>query len=397
MSEPLFAGPHEAQLRQGMAWLQEHLLNHAEIIFGQVLAAAPDHPLALRMRGVALFKLGRRDEAIAALTAAAERDAGQPRAWSDLAVALRDAGRAEDAARAYARGIAAQSAGAGPAPPLAGQVFSSDRARHAVTVVDYPYRAEIRYGAGRPAHPELAALIGAGRERYRDTLSRLGEMQADFAQVPLGGTYDTPQPFWLNAWFPPLDAMALTGMLRQHDPARFVEIGSGVSTKFARRAVSAYGLRTRLTSIDPQPRNEIDGLCDQVIRTPLEQCDPQMFQALEPGDIFFLDSSHRAFQGSDVTVFFLEILPRLKPGVIVHVHDIYLPDDYISGHVRRLWNEQYLLATALLFGPDRFEILFPSWFVGRDPDLAAHAEALLRQGPLSGLGLYGASFWMRIR
>jgi hypothetical protein len=82
--------------------------------------------------------------------------------------------------------------------------------------------------------------------------------------------------------------------------------------------------------------------------------------------------------------------------VIVHIHDIYLPDDYISGHAPRLWNEQHLLATALLFGPARFEILFPSWFVGRDAELSAHAQAMLRRGPTAELDLYGASFWMRM-
>ena len=121
-----------------------------------------------------------------------------------------------------------------------------------------------------------------------------------------------------------------------------------------------------------------------------------MFETLSAGDVFFLDSSHRSFQGSDVTVFFLEILPRLKPGVIVHIHDVYLPEDYISGHIRRMWNEQYLLATALLFGARRFEILFPSWFVMRDPELIGFANALLRKGPLEGVDLYGASFWMRM-
>ena len=169
-----------------------------------------------------------------------------------------------------------------------------------------------------------------------------------------------------------------------------------MSTKYARRAVRRYGLRTMITSIDPQPRNEVDKLCDHVIRRPLEACDTALFEALEPGDIFFLDSSHRSFQNSDVTVFFLEILPRLKPGVILHIHDIYLPYDYIAGHVPRLWNEQYLLATALLFGAARFEILFPSWFVGRDPGLKAHAEAIFRQGAIADLDLYGASFWMRM-
>jgi tetratricopeptide (TPR) repeat protein len=395
MSAATSPDPLDAQLQQAAAWLQQHLLNHAEITLRRVLEARPGDTQAKRLHGLALYKLGRREDGIAVIAAAAEQDTANPRAWADLAVALRDDGRQDAAEAAYARALAAQPAQV-ERPPLAEQVFCTELARHDFKVVDYDYRAEIRYGAGRPAHPELAGLIGAGRERYRALLTDLGEIQADFAQVPLGDSGQDESPFWLNAWFHPLDAMALTGLLRAYDPAQFVEIGSGVSTKYARRAVRAYGLRARLTSIDPQPRNEIDRLCDEVVRQPLERCDLARFEALEPGDFVFLDSSHRSFQGSDVTVFFLEILPRLKPGVIVHVHDIYLPYDYISGHVRKLWNEQYLLATALLFGGPRFEILFPSWFVGRDPDLAAHAAAQLRRGPLAEVDLYGTSFWMRI-
>ena len=380
-------GPHEVQLQQGLGWLRDHLLNHAEITFGRILAADPGHALARRLHGIALCKLGRAEEGVAEITAGAEADASAE-AWADLAVALRDAGHAAAAQAAYARAALRE--------PLANRVFSTETARLDFKIVDYSYRAQIRYGAGRPAHPELAALIGAGRDRYGAFLNSLADLSEDFADVPPGGTYDTPTPFWLNAWFSPLDAIALTGMLRQQNAARMVEVGSGVSTKYARRAVGRYRLRTHLTSIDPQPRNEIDQLCDAVIRQPLERCDLRVFEALEPGDVCFLDSSHRAFQNSDVTVFFLDILPRLKPGVIVHIHDIYLPDDYISGHVPRLWNEQYLLATALLFGSQRFEILFPSWFVGRDPDLRAHADAILRKGPMAELDLYGASFWMRM-
>ena len=385
----------QALLQQGLGWLRDHLLNHAEISFRRVLANAPDHAQARRLHGIALYKLGRRREGIEAIAAGTEREASSARAWADLAVALRDDGQADAAGAAYARALAAQSSAA-VAPSLADLVFCTEAGVHDFKIVDYPYRAEIRYGAGRPPHPELERLIGQGRERYRAFLDGLADLQPDFDDVAMGGTYDAPDPFWLNAWFSPLDAIALTGMLRAHNPGRLVEIGSGVSTKYARRAVRKYGLRTRLTSIDPQPRNEIDALCDQVIRQPLERCRMEMFEVLDPGDIFFLDSSHRSFQGSDVTVFFLEILPRLKPGVIVHVHDIYLPYDYISGHLQRLWNEQYLLAIALLFGAPRFEILFPSWFVGRDPELSGHAAALLRKGAMAELDLYGASFWMRM-
>jgi len=381
----------------GVARLQEHLLNHAELIFRGVLADAPGHVLAQRLLGITLFKLGHREEAIAKLAAAAEAEPANPRAWSDLAVALRDAGHAAAAVLAYRRAETSWNAsgGAGVLLPLENQAFGSELALYTFTLVDYPYRAEVRYGAGRPAHPELDALIGSGQTRYGEVLAALGEMQSDFAQVPLGGSYESNDPFWFNAWFPPLDGMALTGMLRAYNPARMIEIGSGMSTKFARRAIAAYGLRTRLTSVDPQPRNQVDTLCDEVIRQPLEQCPAGMFESLEPGDILFLDSSHRAFQGSDVTVFFLEILPRLAPGVILHLHDIYLPYDYISGHVRRLWNEQYLLATALLFGGSAFEVLFPCWYVGRDPVLAALAGRLLRRDVLQNVDLYGASFWMR--
>ena len=383
-------------MNRAVGWLQSHLLNHAEITLREVLAEDPMRPAATRMLGIALFKLGRRDEAIAALQAGVVEEPNNPRAWADLAVALRDSGQAEAAEEAYAKALAAQTPGSS-APPLSDLAFCLEQGVHEFTMVDYPYRAVVRYGAGRPAHPELAAIIGQGRNRYRALLDAWAPLQPDFADVPRGGSYETLTPFWFNSWFSPLDAIALTGFLRTENPRLMVEIGSGVSTKYARRAVSRYGLRTRLVSIDPQPRNDIDQLCDQVIRKPLELCGTDMFDVLEPGDIFFLDSSHRSFQGSDVTVFFLEILPRLKPGVIVHIHDIYLPYDYIAGHLPRLWNEQYLLASALLFGAERFEILFPSWFVGRDPDLMAHAEALFRKGPMAPVDLYGASFWMKMR
>jgi len=357
----------DQQLAIGLGRLRENFLNHAELIFGRLLAAMPDHAQAQRYLGVTLCKLGRREEGQALLRAVAARTPGDAGVQADLAAAL-----------------------AGP-----GVAFTTDHAIHDFKTIDYSYRAAIRYGAGKPAHPELAALIGAGAPRYVQVLSGLAEIAGDFDDIPLGGTYDTALPFWLNTWFPPLDGLVLTQMLRAHDPARFVEIGSGVSTKFARRAVTRYGLRTRLTSIDPQPRNEIDALCDEVIRSPLETCDLDLFQTLAAGDILFLDSSHRSFQGSDVTVFFLEILPRLKPGVIVQVHDIYLPDDYIAGHVARLWNEQYLLATALLFGGDAFEVLFPCWYAGQDQALRSQALAVLAGGPLATLNPYGASFWFR--
>ncbi|WP_340644139.1 class I SAM-dependent methyltransferase [Phenylobacterium sp.] len=386
----------EEELRIGLQRLREHMLNIAELTFDRVVVKAPENPVALRLAGVTKHKLGDSATALQHLRAATVLAPDVQIGWWDLSIVLRDRGEGEAAVQAHARAVSLLGIDpeAVPLPPLVQLSLSSDRLVHGFTMVDYPYTATVRYGSGRPAHPELALQIGAGRDRYAAFLTELGEIQGDFAQIPLGGNYDDSTPFWLNSWFPALDAMALTQMLRRYNPQRFVEIGSGLSTKFARRAVQTYGLRTKLASIDPEPRSEVDKLCDRVIRQPLERVDIAMFAGLEAGDILFLDSSHRSFQGSDVTVFFLEILPRLKSGVIVHIHDIYLPDDYLSGHLWRLWNEQYLLATALLFGGANFEILFPCWYIGRDPALSLQAKELLRKGPLSGVDLYGASFWM---
>ena len=380
----------ERLLQLGILRLREHFLHHAEQIFRQMLAETPDHPHAQRFLGVTLFKLGRRDEGVELLRQATADPDTPPKAWGDLAAALHRMGASDEAAEAYGRAVHGP-----PTTPPADIAFATERAVHEFKLSDYPYRATVRYGAGRPPHSRLFELIDAQRETYARQLAAVAEIQADFADIAWNGHYDSADPFWLNGWFPPLDGMVLTSLLRQSNPSRFVEIGSGVLTKFAHRAVRRYGLQTKLISIDPQPRNEIDALCDQVLRKPLETCDPAMVDVLDPGDIFFLDSSHRAFQGSDVTAFFLDILPRLKPGVIVQIHDIYLPDDYIGGHVERLWNEQYLLAAALLFGANAFEILFPAWYAGQDPALAAYAADLFRGGPLDGLYLYGASFWLR--
>ena len=386
----------EQNLRIGRARLSEHWLNQAEIHFQQVLADDPVNSEALHLLGITAGKLGRRDEGIALINRAADSSHNSPVVWFDLAVALRDAARPEEAETAYRRGVEQLLPEiARDAVPLLGDLnYSVDRGEYVFKLVDYQYTARVRYAAGS-AHPQLAAQIAAGRGRFAAFIDDIAREHAEFADIAVAGSYSDAAPFWLNTWFPPLDGMALHTMLSTFKPRRFVEIGSGVSTKFARRAVSRKALTTRLVSIDPQPRNEIDRLADEIVRAPLERIKVGQFDDLAENDILFLDSSHRSFQNSDVTAFFLDVLPRLKPGVIVHIHDIYLPYDYPSGHVRRLWNEQYLLATALLFGGVGLEILFPCWFACRDKELAGRIDAAVRQGPLSGLSIHGASFWLR--
>ncbi|MFF1904359.1 class I SAM-dependent methyltransferase [Kitasatospora sp. NPDC058218] len=241
---------------------------------------------------------------------------------------------------------------------------------------------------------EVRALLEQNRERYAKRLTGFLELTELLRGIPLSGTAAGSTPYWNNGWLPPLDALSLYGFLAEERPARYLEIGSGNSTKFARRAIEDLGLGTRITSIDPAPRATVDRLCDEVIRTPLQHADLGVFAELEPGDLVFFDGSHRLHMGSDVAVFFFEVLPRLKPGVIVHVHDIMLPADYPHSWRWRHYSEQYLLAALLTAAPERFDLELPDAFVHADPELRQIAEPLWR-----ALGVRDhyepGSFWWR--
>ena len=207
---------------------------------------------------------------------------------------------------------------------------------------------------------------------------------------------DPSNPYWFNFWFPPLDGLSLSAMLKLSNPKTFLEVGSGNSTKFARKTIEEHNLSTRILSIDPSPRVEIDSICDQVIRTPLEETEPSIFKALRAGDVLFVDNSHRSFMNSDVTVFFTEIIPDLAPGVIYGMHDIFLPDDYYQEWSNRHYNEQYLLAAYLLGGAGGDKVLFPASYVAHSPN---YRSRLLEIGQKIGLpelpNLEAGCFWMR--
>jgi hypothetical protein len=196
--------------------------------------------------------------------------------------------------------------------------------------------------------------------------------------------------------FPPLDAIALYSMVSLSCPATYLEIGSGHSTRFARQAIKDNALPTSILCIDPAPGVPVQGVADRFISSRLEDLDLAVFRELKAGDILFVDSSHRALMGSDVTVVFLEILPMLKPGVIVHFHDIHLPHDYPREWAPLFYNEQYLLA-AYLLGGNRLEILLPNAFITRDEALHTLLNPIWNSPAMSGLPTYGASFWARVR
>lgn len=249
---------------------------------------------------------------------------------------------------------------------LAGTPYS----RYALPVEYMPSRDfRPRWGEGKQAAiPSLMQWFGEHTEQYRSILAEMTEYSSVLREIP--HNYDPanlPQPAWNNVPICPFDSAAIYTMLRHYRPKRYFEIGSGISTCFAYKAIQDCSISTKILSIDPDPRATIDAICDEVVREGLETCDMALFDQLEAGDILFFDGSHRAFMNSDVTVFFIDLLPRLKPGVIVHLHDICLPWDYPESFKSWYWNEQYMLAVYMMSLRQRIQPIFPTAFVCRTP------------------------------
>jgi hypothetical protein len=273
-------------------------------------------------------------------------------------------------------------------------------------VLDYPVKVSPRYGYGKPPHEAILKILEAGRIEYAKRLSGFCKLKDALSKIPDDFSGESLEPCWgPQRYFSSLDAVALYGMLVEFRPKKLVEVGSGYSTKFARRAIREHGLPTRITSIDPQPRTEVDQISDSVIRRPLEEVDLGLFEDLEPGDFLFIDSSHRTFTNSDVTIVFMDLLPRLREGVVVHIHDIFWPYDYPPEWNDRYYSEQYLLGAYLLgTGAPSAKVLLPNAFIVHDRELAGNCKPLLEiagirrtcDDPSSPYGIGGGSFWLQI-
>lgn len=203
-----------------------------------------------------------------------------------------------------------------------------------------------------------------------------------------------------NEYFAGWDAAVYYSLIRDLRPSRVIEIGAGYSTRIAGLALGANlreGHKGALTVIEPypQPRLTEARIEMQLIVEPVEKVDLAVFRSLGAGDILFIDSSHVVRLGGDVFFEFLEVLPSLRPGVWVHVHDIFFPFDYPAAWVleqRLAFNEQYFLEAFLAFN-DRFVPKIANHWLGNDhPDVM---DALLPKRVKHGKVAQGASFWMR--
>lgn len=265
--------------------------------------------------------------------------------------------------------------------------------------LDYQVTPKPRAGHGLQPHSILYDNINANRDRYASTLRDILHLSDAIQEIKEAkNEKDDNQPAWNNDFLPGLDIVALYGLISKHKPAKYIEIGSGNSTKVARKAITDSKLSTEITSIDPFPRANIDHLANKVIRQPFENLDNIQFiiDELNENDILFIDNSHRSFSNSDVTICFLELLPYLKKGVIVHIHDIYLPYDYPQFMCDRFYNEQYVLAPFIIANPEKYKPILPNYFISEDKELSAVIAPIWAHENTKNVEKHGGSFWLQI-
>ena len=232
------------------------------------------------------------------------------------------------------------------------------------------------------------------------TFSKFGD---EFQRFPTAPPTEHDRFYLGNGLFDGVDALVAYCMVRHFQPRLIIEVGSGFSSLVLGEAAWKNGFAP-IICIEPFPRDFLrkgfPGL-QTLIEKNVQEINLEFFSQLQSGDILFIDSSHTVKIGGDVNYLFLEILPRLKPGVIVHVHDIFLPFDYRRDWVIdefRFWSEQYLLQAFLSFNSE-FEVVMANRYLAHkyvdNLKVAFAPLADLQTGRPSSVRWGGGSFWIR--
>ncbi len=269
-------------------------------------------------------------------------------------------------------------------------------------VLEYPWKPINRYGDSRLISPGLLDVLNSSEENFSFIVEDIISHKKIFHSISERAKPGTDVIAWKNDYFPGLDMVCLYTMMIRYNPSRVVEIGSGNSTLIMRKAIDNAHLQTKITSIDPAPRREIRSNADLHIASSLEDQNTDdlasLFTGLFPGDFVFMDGSHISLPNSDVTIFFNEIINSLPSGVIVQVHDVYLPYEYPDEMILRGYNEAYLLLQYLLGHLHQVEILFPSYYISRHKALSEKLEKKLwSEMPYRTIETHGGSFWFKIK
>jgi len=255
--------------------------------------------------------------------------------------------------------------------------------------IPYRYAHRLSLPGDRPVYRPIEQLFEASTEKFAAQLQALDEYGDALRAI---GREPAPAPRWDQDWFPRLDAAMAYAIVRRHRPARIVEIGSGHSTRFMARAAEDGGLATQIVAVDPAPRAALRELRIEWLPQTVPACGLAAFQRLAAGDLLFIDSSHILMPGTDVDFLLNEVLPILPAGVLLHLHDIFLPDDYPASWSWRGYNEQSGVATLL---DGRWETLFASRYVAtRMSDRVK--DSIIAELPLAP-GAFETSLWLKRR
>jgi predicted O-methyltransferase YrrM len=195
----------------------------------------------------------------------------------------------------------------------------------------------------------------------------------------------------VNNFFPPADACLTYLIARIFAPKIWFEVGSGNSTRVVRQAIEDGRLATTLVCVDPNPRVDISSIADEIVRAEVELLPAQdTVERLNGNDVLFIDSSHELKAGGDVIHLLLNVVPKLRPGVLVHIHDVFLPYDYPRRWVEDYptLDEQYVVQAMLQFGI-KFEVIWPGYYVQKcRPEISSKLD-FLSQGSAQSL-------WLRV-
>lgn len=225
----------------------------------------------------------------------------------------------------------------------------------------------------QPPYPAIERLF----EQHAATFAAMLDAVDAHAGDDAAGGIEGLKGLLGQSWFPSLDAAVAYALVRERKPQRIVEVGSGHSTRILARAECGVG---EIVAIDPMPRTDIVGLPGvRVVPSTLQAAPAEVFDGLKAGDVLFIDSSHILMPGSDVDILLNRVLPRLPAGVLVHIHDIFLPFDYPAIWGWRNYNEQQGVVPLLAAGA--YRPLFSSvWATRRMAErLAASIVARLPQ------------------
>ena len=200
--------------------------------------------------------------------------------------------------------------------------------------------------------------IDLNTEEQLDLLAKFNYNQ-ELLKFPLNRKNEV-EFYYDNISYAPGDAEYLYNIVRHFKPGRIIEIGSGYSTLMVRNAITNNKLdNSHYTChhicIEPYEQQWLEKIEVELIREKVECIEKSFFQQLKSNDLLFIDSSHIIRPQGDVLFEYLELLPTLKPGVLIHVHDIFTPKDYPDEWVYKnhsLWNEQYLLEAFISFNPE---------------------------------------------